>query len=48
MSKVLKVENGNYKVTVQSGGTITLDTGVETGTTIVTGDLEVKGTTTTV
>jgi hypothetical protein len=48
MSKVLKVENGNYKVAVQSGGTITLDTGVETGTTIVTGDLEVKGTTTTV
>jgi len=48
MSKVLKVENGNYRVAVQSGGTITLDTGVETGTTIVTGDLEVKGTTTTV
>src|SRR6056300_2031826 len=48
MSKVLKVENGNYKVAVQSGGTITLDTGVETGTTLITGDLEVKGTTTTV
>jgi len=48
MSKVLKVENGNYRVAVQDGGTITLDTGVETGTTIVTGNLEVKGTTTTV
>ena len=48
MSKVLKVENGNYKIAVQSGGTITLNTGSETGTTIVTGDLEVKGTTTTV
>jgi len=48
MSKVLKVENGNYKIAVQSGGTITLDTGVESGTTLVTGNLEVKGTTTTV
>jgi len=48
MSKVVRVANGNYKVAVQSGGTITLDTGTETGTTIVTGDLEVRGTTTTV
>jgi hypothetical protein len=48
MSKVVKVENGNYTIAVQSGGTITLNTGNETGTTVVTGDLEVKGTTTTV
>ena len=48
MSKVVKVYNSDYKISVQSGGTITLDTGVETGTTVVTGDLEVKGTTTTV
>lgn len=48
MSKVVRVANGNYKVAVESGGTITLDTGVETGITVVTGDLEVRGTTTTV
>lgn len=48
MSKVVKVYNSNYKVAVQSGGTITLDTGPEVGTTVVSGNLEVKGTTTTV
>jgi hypothetical protein len=48
MSKVVRVLNSNYKVAVQDGGTITLDTGVENGTTIVTGDLEVRGVTTTV
>lgn len=48
MSKVVKVYNSNYKVAVQSGGTITLDTGVATGTTVITGNLEVRGTTTTV
>jgi hypothetical protein len=48
MSKVVRVSNSNYKVAVQEGGSITLDTGIETGTTIVTGDLEVRGTTTTV
>lgn len=48
MSKVVKVYNSNYKVSVQSGGTITLDTGDLTGTTVVSGNLEVQGTTTTV
>lgn len=48
MSKVVKVYNSNYKVAVQPGGTITLDTGSQTGTTVITGNLEVKGTTTTV
>jgi hypothetical protein len=44
MSKVVKVYNSNYKVSVQNGGTITLDTGPETGTTVITGNLEVQGT----
>lgn len=48
MSKVVRVSNSNYKVAVQSGGTITLDTGVDTGTTVITGNLEVRGTTTTI
>jgi hypothetical protein len=48
MSKFLKIPNGNYKVEVQQGGTITLDTGAEQGTVIVTGDLRVQGNTTTV
>ena len=48
MSKILKVYNGDYKVSVQDGGNITLDTGNLTGNVIVTGNLEVKGTTTTV
>jgi hypothetical protein len=48
MSRVLKVYNSDYKVSVADGGTITLDTGDVTGTTVVTGNLEVKGTTTTV
>lgn len=48
MSKVVKVYNSNYKVSVQSGGTITLDTGPVTGTTVISGNLEVQGTTTTV
>jgi hypothetical protein len=48
MSKFLNVPNGNYTVTVQSGGEIRLDTGVEAGTVRVTGDLVVEGDTTTV
>ena len=47
MARIVKVD-GDYKVSVTSGKTITLDTGVETGKTIVTGDLEVKGTTQTI
>lgn len=48
MSRVLRVDGGNYKVIVQSGGSITLDTGTETGEVVVTGDLRVLGNTTTV
>ena len=48
MSKILKVSQSNYRLQTQSGGTITLDTGTSTGTVIVTGNLNVKGTTTTV
>ena len=46
--KVVNVSNGNYKVTVQDGGVITLNTGTAVGTVIITGDLTVLGTTTTV
>lgn len=48
MSKYVVVPEGNYKVTVQSGGDITLDTGPGFGQVRVTGDLLVQGTTTTV
>jgi len=54
MSKILKVTDGNYKIVVSNGasGTITLDTtdGASSvqGTVVVNGDLEVKGTQTTV
>ena len=57
MSKVLKVENGNYSVKVEAGQNIILDTARGTttgspskpaGTVIVRGSLEVEGTTTTV
>jgi len=52
MSKILRVGNGDYKVLVKEGGSITLDTTDnalnKTGTVVVTGNLEVKGTTTTV
>tara|TARA_A100001035_G_scaffold266790_1_gene250193 strand:- start:1523 stop:2563 length:1041 start_codon:yes stop_codon:yes gene_type:complete len=56
MSKVLKVENGNYSIKVESGGNIILDTArgatsgsppQPAGTVIVRGSLEVEGTTTT-
>ena len=48
MSKYLNVPNGNYKVSVQTGGTIFLDTGFDTGTVEISGNLVVKGDTTTV
>ena len=48
MSKYLNVPNGNYKVSVQTGGTIYLDTGFETGTVEISGNLLVKGDQTTV
>lgn len=48
MSRILRVSEGDYKVQVQTGGNITLDTGTATGKVIVTGDLEVQGNTTTI
>ena len=44
MSKIVRVSNGDYKVSVQTGGTITLDTGARAGSTIITGSLDVMGT----
>ena len=48
MSKYLSVPNGNYKISVQTGGTIYLDTGFDTGTVEISGNLLVKGETTTI
>jgi hypothetical protein len=48
MSKYVNVPQGNYSLAVQSGGTITLSTGFQQGNVIVTGDLTVQGSTTTV
>lgn len=56
MSRVVRVSDTDYKITVETGGTIVLDTGVNTpvapagwiGGVIVTGDLRVLGNTTTV
>lgn len=48
MSRIVRVDDGDYKVIVTSGNTITLDTGSQAGKTVVTGDLEVKGTTQTI
>jgi hypothetical protein len=48
MSRILKVSQSNYRIQTASGGTITLDTGTVQGSVIVTGNLDVKGTTTTV
>jgi hypothetical protein len=48
MSKYLRVSNGGYKISVQPGAEIILDTGSEEGTVRVTGDLVVEGNTTTV
>jgi len=48
MSRVLKVSQGDYRLQVQNGGNIILDTGSSVGTVTITGNLDVKGTTTTV
>ena len=48
MSKYLNVPNGDYKISVQTGGTIYLNTGFDTGTVELSGNLLVRGTTTTV
>lgn len=43
MSKILKITNGDYKVKTGYAGTITLDTGDQIGTVVVTGNLVVLG-----
>ncbi len=52
MSKYIRVGNGDYKISVQSGGEIVLDTTDGaldgSGKVVVTGDLEVKGDTQTI
>jgi hypothetical protein len=48
MPRVLKAYNTDYKISVQDGGKITLDTGIEIGDVIITGNLQVQGETTTV
>lgn len=48
MSRILKVSQNNYHIQVTEGGTITLNTGTETGTVVVTGNLTVLGNTTSV
>jgi hypothetical protein len=48
MSKVVRVQDGDYKIITQRNGTITLDTGNQIGRVVVTGDLTVLGNTSTV
>jgi hypothetical protein len=48
MSRILKVSQSDYRVKVQDGGTITLDTGAEQGLVVITGDLTVLGNTTSI
>ena len=48
MSKIVHVGDSNYKLKVQSGGEIRLDTGNNAGTVVVTGNLNVLGTYTTI
>jgi hypothetical protein len=48
MPKVLQAYNSDYKIVARESGTITLDTGIETGTVVVTGNLQVQGNTTTI
>jgi hypothetical protein len=48
MSKILRVSESDYRIKVKDTGTITLDTGTEQGTVVITGDLLVKGNTSTI
>ena len=48
MSRILKVSQSDYRVKVQDSGTITLDTGVNVGTVVITGNLIVQGDSTTI
>jgi len=44
MSRILKVSQGDYRLQVQTGGNIILDTGSAAGTVTITGNLDVLGT----
>jgi hypothetical protein len=46
MSKIVKVNHDEYKIIVNNGGNIVLDTGSLNGSVIVSGNLDVKGTVT--
>ncbi len=48
MARIVKVQDTDYKISVNSGGTITLNTGDQIGTVLVTGDLTVLGNTTSI
>jgi len=48
MSKTLNVNTGNYTIRTPDGNSIVLDTGTQVGNVVVTGNLQVQGTTTTV
>jgi hypothetical protein len=48
MSKIVKVSQSDYRLKVKDSGTITLDTGFDVGLVVITGDLLVKGNTTTI
>lgn len=48
MSKILKVSESNYRIKVKDAGVITLDTGDNLGGVLITGNLTVLGTTTTI
>lgn len=48
MPKVLKSYSSDYRIATKDNGTITLDTGDAVGTVFVTGNLEVKGDSTTI
>jgi hypothetical protein len=43
MSRIVKISNGDYKLQVQTGGNIILDTQSTSGTVTVLGNLDVKG-----
>jgi hypothetical protein len=43
MSKIIKVSDDDYRIVVESGGTITLDTGSNAGGVVVTGNLSILG-----
>ena len=43
MSRIVKISNGDYKLQVQSGGNIILDTQSTSGTVTVLGNLDVRG-----